>query len=331
MNTEEVKTPKPKRSKLKPIIANEEAIKQPTLPVGKLPKDTINPEDDGPGYHEEDGDEEQGKISDSLTEEMNDASVIDDEDLKAMDETGAIVSEEADKVTENKNLLPIFIGCANKDIVNQINSFLWNVKTGDINYEIVVMNGDLLEKSTETWLFQKMSEEQQRQLEAMRIDNKIMQQALIKAREVDRLLRSMLRLPTPEEDPTGVYMFKRYDVKAAYERFGRKLMSRKEVRELLDLLSLRNLVQPTSMNVPYEKQEWQFTFDDYQHLDNTDQLIIQTMAQQKNIENQLSLLKTNKELIMKRLSDAEDGKDNNTTGLPGISSGSRESPEAYES
>lgn len=200
-------------------------------------------------------------------------------------------------------LIPVFVGCENAAIIRSISKHLLlgtdpDLDVDDENYTIVVMSPEVLEASTKTWFMSRLSVENQTAVVELQEDKKAREDARKAAQECDDTLRKWMRIAPPEE--VGGYkqpiQFKHYELKNAMMLNG-KNFSHKQIRELIDFMSLHNFLQPTDIKANYNKQQWEFTFDDSDLLMNIDWLEEQLTLEAKRIEDQLQMLQNNRKTV----------------------------------
>ena len=229
-----------------------------------------------------------------------------------------------------KQIVPIFIGCQNPEIIRLLSVQLINDKgvQNDLNtdFDIVVMGQEVLESAVNQYFFSRLEKDNQDNYFKKRNDELLKAATLKKAIELEQFMRHYLNLKSGAD-----FTFTPTQLKLGASAGLRKELSNKEVREVVDLLSVFDFIQPTELNAPYIKQHYKFTFSDHDMLQNTKWLVEQAKKQQEQISDQLLMLQTNMQILENNIANppnnnakTEDGQNNN--GL--VQSGVAELPDA---
>lgn len=226
------------------------------------------------------------------------------------------------EILEN-NLVPVFIGCQDPKMIDQISKFVVGIDpallTSGKDYTVVVMSREVLEGSVSTWFFQQLNQEQQQKIIKQQNDTQLQKTARNTAMQLDTALRTYLGIPKATEgDEPYPYTFKYNELKHAVKVVMRKDLSNKQIRELIDFMTLHNVLQPCDINAKFNNQTWEFTFDDLALLENVEALESQVEQQIATLQNQQAMLRSNRELIEKRLEEIKTHKEDESNNQPEV-------------
>lgn len=230
---------------------------------------------------------------------------------------------------EVKPIVPLFVGCADFTMIKKISDYLATAEDtpeqSQNNYEIVVMGKEVLAKSIETFMFQRMDVlEQQDILKRQRNEN-VRVQFTSQAIDLREMMLNYLDIKTTEGSISMV--FTPSNLRNAFLTERGKDLSNKELRDVIDALSIYNLISPTLVDVPYIKQQYQFTINTEAQLLNTDKLIIDIDKTIAEAQYKRQMLETNKTLLANQLINEQSTQNQDGNNNRPLSTGSGELPE----
>lgn len=202
--------------------------------------------------------------------------------------------------TPAKQIVPIFIGCQSPDVVKMITDYLLknNADISDnatTDFDIVIMGQEVLESSVNQYFFGRLEKDNQNAYLRQRQDEQLRNATLKKAIDLQQFMQHYLN--TKQTD----FTFSPTQLKYAASAGLRKEISNSELREVIDLLSVYDFIQPTLLNKPYIKQLYKFTFSDHDMLKNTVWLEVQAKEQIQGLHDQLLMLQTNRQILENKI------------------------------
>lgn len=188
--------------------------------------------------------------------------------------------------------IPIFIGCNNPDVIKAFDEYLSSnqllsdkLSNSSEKFELAVISPSIQEKLTMNYAMSLFDIEKQKQIREVQSN----EAERSKARETAILLKNILT-----EHLGEFKTFNKQVAKEAIETLKKRKISNRELDNLIEFVSIHNLIQPIDFNEKPFKRQFQFTLTSEDLMKSTELLQNSITSKINELQSQFNLLEQNR-------------------------------------
>lgn len=210
-------------------------------------------------------------------------------------------------MSENKQKLPIFIGCAEPKIIQAIDEIIKqntilgdDVKTSEL-FDLVVINPAIHQKLEQNYGLMAIDAEQRAQVVKLQAN----EQERKKAKETSITMQEILtKAILGNKSKVNIVAFNKSQLKHAITTIKGQNISNKDVDGLIEFVSLHNFITPVDLEVKSHFRQWKFVFTPLDMLEATSELQGSLLEKIEILRGQYDLLDGNRVEYEKQIADA---------------------------